>query len=316
MGMLYDPPPWDAGDLPQSHALAIARHTDFYLAGLVDTDPEVRYEAQRRFPDSPLFADWQTALSDVRPALAVIATPSEQRINAMKAALAAGVKHVFCEKPLALSRREAERIVDACRGANVGLTVNFSRRWSRGIAQAQARVAGGALGKPQLITGCYRGPLANNGSHLLDLALWFGGKLTLDQRIASGETNAPHLSLRGERGVQVWLHPLPQDGLDLFELDVICEHGRIRLTDGGHRVTVTAAERRSIGTACYLGSGAPEDLVNDGTHVLWSAYGELSNAINLGWVDTPALKDAVRVSALIEKMTPNGLRTKQSIAEK
>ncbi|MDJ0897029.1 MAG: Gfo/Idh/MocA family oxidoreductase [Alphaproteobacteria bacterium] len=307
--MLYDPPAPDENDQPQSHALAIARHPEFVLAGLVDADATRREEAQRRFPGSLVFADGRTAFAETQPDLVVIATPTAQHLPSVEEALACGARHVFCEKPLAENAAEAERIAAACRSADVGLTVNYSRRWSRSIAAAQARVASGAFGPPQLITGYYRGALANNGAHLLDLALWFGGPLALEHSLESGDPRAPHLVLRGDGGLQVWLHPLPEGGLDLFELDVICARGRVRLTDGGHRVKMHGGETTDIGTSRYLMPTAPKELTDDSAEALWCAYDDLERLIGQGWADTPALENAFQVSELIEMAAPNAGKT-------
>src|SRR6516165_10160065 len=43
----------------------------------------------------------------------ILATPHSLHAQQIKRAVAAG-KHVFCEKPVALSRKEAEDAVDAC----------------------------------------------------------------------------------------------------------------------------------------------------------------------------------------------------------
>ena len=300
VGMLYDPPEPDDGCWPQSHALAITRHPEFELASVVDSDEARRQEARGRFPDCPVHADTEAAFTETRPDLVVRATPTDQRLPVVEAALAGGARHIFCEKPLAASAAEAESIAAVCREADAGLTVNYSRRWSRSIATAQTRVASDAYGPLRLITGYYRGALANNGAHLLDLALWFGGDLALADRFESGDTHAPHLFLRGEGDLQVWLHPLQEQGLDLFELDLICAGGRVRLTDGGTRVAMQDSELGDIGAAQYRLPTTSEHLNEDGAEMLWCAYEGLASAFGC-WTDTPALRDAIRVSFLIEK---------------
>lgn len=301
MGMLYDPPGTDERGWPQSHALAVARHPGFALAGLAESDPARRAEAQRRFPDTAVFADWDVAVDKTRPELVVVAMPSDQRLAPIEAALAAGAKHVFCEKPLALRATEAGRIAAACRKAGAGLTVNYSRRWSRGLAAARDRLMSGDLGPLQLVTGYYRGALANNGAHLLDLALWFAGDLTLEQSFASGDARAPHLVLRTGGGMQVWLHALQEKGLDLFELDVICGRGRVQLTDGGYRASMSAAETSVIGTVGYCSVCPPEELASDSDEVLGRAYEDLAHKVEQGWMETPALNAACQVSHMLDQ---------------
>ena len=63
----------------------------------------------------------------------------------MLAAAAAG-KHVFCEKPLALTRADAERSVAACREAGLVLGIGHERRFEPAIEEARRLVWEGALG--------------------------------------------------------------------------------------------------------------------------------------------------------------------------
>jgi len=75
----------------------------------------------------------------------VLATPHTQHVGEVIAAAKAG-KAVFCEKPLALSRDEAERAVAACREAGVVLATGTDKRYFPALAEV-ARVAdSGALG--------------------------------------------------------------------------------------------------------------------------------------------------------------------------
>ena len=75
----------------------------------------------------------------------VLATPHTQHVTEVVAAAAAG-KAVFCEKPLALSRAEAERAVAACRGAGVVLGIGTDKRFFPALAEVARLADSGALG--------------------------------------------------------------------------------------------------------------------------------------------------------------------------
>jgi predicted dehydrogenase len=76
----------------------------------------------------------------------VLATPHSLHREQALAAAAAG-KHVFCEKPLALSVADARAIVEACHRAGVTLAVGHNRRFWPAM-QALRRIAGaGELGR-------------------------------------------------------------------------------------------------------------------------------------------------------------------------
>jgi predicted dehydrogenase len=75
----------------------------------------------------PLDAEFDVVLIDDRVQAVVLATPHSAHLPQVIAAAAAG-KHVFCEKPLALTLANARLMVDACRNAGVVLGIGANRR--------------------------------------------------------------------------------------------------------------------------------------------------------------------------------------------
>ncbi|WP_375460648.1 Gfo/Idh/MocA family protein [uncultured Enterovirga sp.] len=75
----------------------------------------------------------------------ILATPHALHTGQVLAVAAAG-KHVFCEKPLALNRADAERSVEACRQAGVMLGIGHERRYEAAIGELRQLVRSGALG--------------------------------------------------------------------------------------------------------------------------------------------------------------------------
>jgi len=86
------------------------------------------------------------ALADKRVKAVILATPHTQHVDQVVAAAASG-KHVFCEKPLALSRDGARRAVDACRDASVVLGIGTDKRYFPAIAEVIRLVESGELGR-------------------------------------------------------------------------------------------------------------------------------------------------------------------------
>lgn len=85
------------------------------------------------------------ALSEPSIDAVVLATPHSQHV-ADVLAVAEARKAVFCEKPLALQKREAMRAVEACRRAGVVLGIGTDKRFFPAM-QELSRIAGdGSLG--------------------------------------------------------------------------------------------------------------------------------------------------------------------------
>jgi myo-inositol 2-dehydrogenase/D-chiro-inositol 1-dehydrogenase len=80
----------------------------------------------------------------------VITTTSAAHYRAVVAAAAAR-KHVFVEKPLALTVEESLECVAACEAAGVILQVGFMRRFDTDIRRVRDLVRQGAVGKPHIV---------------------------------------------------------------------------------------------------------------------------------------------------------------------
>jgi predicted dehydrogenase len=98
-----------------------------------------------------------------------ICSPTHLHYEMAVKAAAAG-KHIICEKPLARTTAQAQKIVAACRKAGVQLLVAHVVRFFPEYALAQSAVAEGQIGRPGVIRlhrGSYR-PKKPAGNWFLD----------------------------------------------------------------------------------------------------------------------------------------------------
>jgi len=126
------------GNMGMSHALAHHKHEAAEIVGLVNrTTPDLAAE----LANYPMFADFNQALAETKPELAVIATYTDSHAGYAIAAMEAGA-HVFVEKPLAMSVADAERVVEAAKRTGRKLVVGYILRhhpsWVRLIEEARA----------------------------------------------------------------------------------------------------------------------------------------------------------------------------------
>jgi predicted dehydrogenase len=93
---------------------------------------------------------------DRRPLVEAVflATPHSLHVPQVVAAAEAG-KHVWCEKPLALKRQEAQRAVEACRRAGVVLATGFNKRCFASMRELKRLVDSDALGEILHLEGHY-----------------------------------------------------------------------------------------------------------------------------------------------------------------
>ena len=93
-----------------------------------------------------LSTDFEETLNDDNIDAIVLATPHSYHENQIINSAKAG-KHVFCEKPLALTKRSAERSINACESAGVILGVGHERRFEPAMIEIRRMIKTGELGK-------------------------------------------------------------------------------------------------------------------------------------------------------------------------
>jgi predicted dehydrogenase len=92
-----------------------------------------------------LAADFKALLADTDIDAVVLATPHSQHSEQVIAAAKAG-KHVFCEKPFALHKADAEQAVAATTQAGVTLGLGYNRRFHPEMTALRAKIKAGELG--------------------------------------------------------------------------------------------------------------------------------------------------------------------------
>lgn len=104
-----------------------------------------------------LVQDYAAVLADPQIDAVVLATPHSHHHDQIAQAAAAG-KHVYCEKPMTLTRATAEKAVSACRSAGVTLAVGFNRRYAPAFRELMRRLKAGEVGEVLHVEGQHHGP--------------------------------------------------------------------------------------------------------------------------------------------------------------
>ncbi|ANE79958.1 dehydrogenase [Mycobacterium adipatum] len=143
-----------AGWIGSFHAETLAtRLPNTRLAAVADPVPG----AAERFPGARGYRDPLELIADPEVQAVAICSPAASHTDLVVAAAHAG-KHVFCEKPMALTLEDADRAITAAHAAGVALQVGFNRRFAADFAAMRARVDAGDIGTPQLLRSLTRDP--------------------------------------------------------------------------------------------------------------------------------------------------------------
>jgi predicted dehydrogenase len=180
---------------------------------VADPDPAAAEFARQQ--DLPI-RTYDEVLQDKEVQGVVLCTPHTLHTDQIVRAANAG-KHVFCEKPLSLSRADVLRAVAACNASKVSLAVGHEKRFEPPIQELMRMVKAGELGTPLQIEANFvqdkflslppdnwrlsakeapAGPMTATGIHLLDLSVGVMGPAervlasvrTLGSELRNGDT--------------------------------------------------------------------------------------------------------------------------------
>jgi len=136
------------------------------LAAVADPAPGAAERLAGALGADRAYTDVTGLWADPEVDAVVIAAPARSHADLVVAAAAAG-KHVFCEKPMAVTLPDADRAIDAARAAGVVLQVGFNRRFAADWRAARALLDAGTLGTPRQLRSVTRDPGGFDPSRVL-----------------------------------------------------------------------------------------------------------------------------------------------------
>jgi predicted dehydrogenase len=127
------------------------------LVGIADVNAAAAQELATKFGVGAVYADYHDLLADPSVDAIVVATPPFLKKEITLAA-AESHKHVFCEKPMTLSLREADEMIAAVQRAGIKFQVGYQKRSDPSFMAARKAIEDGEIGKVILARGHNRDP--------------------------------------------------------------------------------------------------------------------------------------------------------------
>jgi 1,5-anhydro-D-fructose reductase (1,5-anhydro-D-mannitol-forming) len=180
------------------------------IVGVYDRDAQKAEEFAAKFLTRAISED-EALNADI----IVICTPPDSHFYYASKALT-NHRHVLCEKPLTISGREAANLFDMARKNNCVLRAGYHLRHYRGVSELKRIIDSGKLGdiqwasfeygsiRPPKFAETWRanaeitggGVLADQGVHIVDLAMYLLGYITLEHaEINSSQLIAPSMDI-------------------------------------------------------------------------------------------------------------------------
>ena len=121
-----------------------------FLGGIVESNKETLNRFAEQYPDVKGFLSLNEALQDKSFLGFTVATPAKTHYSVAKQAMEAG-KHVLVEKPLALEKKHAEKLIHLSEKNNVNLMVGHVLLFHPAIKKIKELINKGKIGKLQYI---------------------------------------------------------------------------------------------------------------------------------------------------------------------
>jgi predicted dehydrogenase len=128
------------------------------------------------WPGLLVFDDYNTMLANVPLDVVAVATPDHLHTPVVKAAADAGVKAIFCEKPISTHTDEVDAMIAAVEAKGIVVNVNHTRRWGPTYVAAREALRSGQIGELVAVIGKFGGERAmlwRNSSHIIDIMNYF-----------------------------------------------------------------------------------------------------------------------------------------------
>lgn len=273
--------------------IQVIRNLGFDIVGVYDpmqSSVDLAIEEQH-IPRTVVFESAQDLLNIARPDGLVVASTATSHCEYVCMAAAAGVGHVLCEKPLAVSVAQSDRMIRECREAGTKLAVNHQMQFMEQYTVVKSLAESEAFGGLRSVTvAASNFGLAMNGAHYFEMfryltdeeissvSFWVDDELVPNPRGEQYKDRSGQLRAVTAGGIRLYMEIGGDQG---HGLQVIygCRYGQIFVDElsGYVRYMHRQAEYRDLPTTRYgmpaeqnILTIAPADVIGP-TQAVWSA---------------------------------------------
>ena len=202
-----------------------------------------------------LYTNHQEMLAKEQLDIITVATSDHRHADLVVDGANAGVKGIFCEKPMATSIEDAERMLEATEKNNTILSIDHTRRWQPLWRHTKDEIVdGGRIGDVKYVIGTLSGGRAmlfRNGTHCVDAIcyyadsepVWVSAELEegyedYNEYKGDGGHNpstepSAHGYIHFANGVRGYYAGGPKSTLSGFRAEIVGTNGYILISDKG-----------------------------------------------------------------------------------
>jgi len=245
--------------LDGTHVASYENHprVDIIAGSSRDQGRRDRFEART---GARTYEQWTELLEKESFDIISVATYAPYHAEIVEACAKAGIRAIYCEKPIATRLADADRMVEVCKQSGSLLVLNHQRRFNSNCRRLRDYIAAGELGELTSVNLQWgNGRLGNVGTHMIDgLMMLTGRKVT---RVSG------HLDLVGKPDCR------GEEFTDSGGWGVLALEGDLRVTVDAPDYATTPALKTINGTLGRAQTNQTDVTIEkwDGTKEYWEA---------------------------------------------
>ncbi|MBZ0279546.1 MAG: Gfo/Idh/MocA family oxidoreductase [Anaerolineae bacterium] len=260
-----------AGAMGKRH-IQVVRDLGLELVGVCDQRPESLNTAAQEFnlTSAQQFSDAADMLKSVQPELVVVATTTPSHAAFTLAALESSAKYILCEKPMAASLAECDRMIAACEQHGAKLAINHQMRFLdtyqaiKELVYGEAfggltsiTIVGGNFGMAMVATHQFELLRFMTDEYAAEVSAWFSPEIVANPRGAEFEDRAGSVRAVTSSGKRLYIDAGSDQGHGMNFI-FAARYGQIIFDPFAGVLTATSrkAEHRALPTTRY---GMPSD---------------------------------------------------------
>lgn len=292
-----------------THATGFYYHPNYDLVAGVDPDSHACRKFEKKF-GRPAFRSVDELYDKLSPDVVSIGVPTVLHFPLFKELIHQNPKAIICEKPIASTPKEGEKMIAMAQAAHCELVVNYMRRFEPGVIELKKRIGDKEFGDIYKGTVWYSKGILNNGSHFIDLLIFLFGAVQDIVLLDGGRINLkddPEPDLKIVFGeLEVYFIAGREEYYSIKEIELMGTAGSIRYSRGGEEIVLRKPYSHELFPQYTVlekeGKGIATDLKRYQYYVAEALYQALTTGAKLNSTGETALETAVVVEIILKKI--------------
>jgi predicted dehydrogenase len=226
LGYDYD---YEKNNFSITHSSAFNNHPSYELVGSVDSDKNKRILFEKKYKINT-YASIDDLIKNTDLDILAISVPTDLHYKIFMKAINYNIKAILCEKPFSNNLFDAKKMTNAA--TKTKIIVNYIRRFNKATIKLKKEINNGIIGAINSGKIWYSNGLLNNGSHFIDLMIYFFGYPTNIKILNKSRSNFYEPDFKLEFGkINISYLCTRTHGYNFMELDLMGSDGRIRYTN-------------------------------------------------------------------------------------